>query len=66
MQKSYQPNARQSDRKPKHPKNALPTTRVPVAQLPFLEILFQKHEILTSLEAILERFFLVVVQNSRI
>ena len=31
-------------------------TAVAVAQLPFLEILFQKHKILTSLEAILERF----------
>ena len=31
-------------------------TAVTVAQLPFLEILFPKHKILTSLEAILERF----------
>ena len=32
------------------------TTSVTVAQLFFLENSFQKHEILTSLEAILERF----------
>ena len=31
-------------------------TAVAVAQLPFLEILFPKHKILTSLEAILARF----------
>ena len=34
----------------------LPLTGVAVAQLPFLENSFQKHKILTSLEAILERF----------
>ena len=33
-----------------------PLTAVAVAQLPFLENSFQKHKILTSLEAILERF----------
>ena len=32
------------------------TTAVAVAQLSFLENSFQKHKILTSLEAILERF----------
>ncbi len=32
------------------------TTAVTVAQLLFLEKSFQKHKILTSLEAILERF----------
>ena len=34
----------------------LPLTGVAVAQLPFLENSSQKHEISTSLEAILERF----------
>ena len=34
----------------------LQITAVAVAQLPFLENSFQKHKILTSLEAILERF----------
>ena len=33
-----------------------PVTAVTVAQLLFLENSFQKHKILTSLEAILERF----------
>jgi hypothetical protein len=34
----------------------LPITAITVAQLPFLENSFQKTYILTSLEAILERF----------
>ena len=34
----------------------LPITAVAVAQLFFLENSFEKHKILTSLEAILERF----------
>ena len=43
-----------------------PITSVAVAQLPFLEILFPKHKILTSLEAILKRFvFLVNGQNAK-
>ena len=37
-------------------KKAEPLTAVAVAQLLFLENSFQKHKILTSLEAILERF----------
>ena len=37
-------------------KNTEAITAVTVAQLPFLEILFPKHKISTSLEAILERF----------
>ena len=44
----------------------LPPTRVAVAQLLFLENSFQKHEILTSLEAILERFvFLGKIKNAK-
>ena len=38
-------------------KNTEAITAVTVAQLLFLENSFQKHKILTSLEAILERFF---------
>ena len=37
-------------------------TAVAVAQLPFLEILFPKHKILTSLEAILERFVFKILK----
>ena len=37
-------------------------TAVAVAQLPFLEILFQKHKISTSLEAILERFVFKILK----
>ena len=39
-----------------------PLTAVAVAQLPFLEILFPKHKILTSLEAILERFVFKILK----
>ncbi len=37
-------------------------TAVAVAQLLFLENSFQKHKILTSLEAILERFFFKILK----
>ena len=40
----------------------LRTTAVTVAQLFFLENSFQKHKILTSLEAILERFVFKIVK----
>ena len=56
LQKSHQSNATQSEYTKHNEKKGGRITRVTVAQLPFLEILFQKHKILTSLEAILERF----------
>ena len=40
----------------------LPITAVTVAQLLFLENSFQKHKILTSLEAILERFVFKILK----
>ena len=40
----------------------LPITAVAVAQLFFLENSFEKHKILTSLEAILERFVFKILK----
>ena len=47
---------RTTDRQSERKKNTERTTAVAVAQLLFLENSFQKNKILTSLEAILERF----------